>query len=242
MLIEPKKLTSILEQTPIIKGKSKNLYEFDEDHYVAKLIPSLSSFTYNRYENVAETDILRLDFYEMSAKKLNTLNIPTAFVKRLDATTYLTRKCTNPPFEVIVKNYAVGSTIRKYPGLFKEGQKFTNPIVKFDYRVDPEDQPISIDYLIEYGVDGPLFRELALKINAALCDWLAPRVLIDFCVIFGTNSDGQVCVTSEVSPDCMRLKSENGESLDKDLFRQGKSHEYIIEKWTELIKNLKTTL
>ncbi|GAA3608011.1 phosphoribosylaminoimidazolesuccinocarboxamide synthase [Flavivirga amylovorans] len=229
-----------LKEEPIVKGKSKYLYNYDNDHYIAQLIPSLSSFTYDRYEMVEKTQNLRLDFYEMAVALLNKHDIPTAFVKRLDVDKYLTRKCTSPPFEVIVKNNAVGSTQRKYPGLFPDNHKFSTPIVKFDYRIDPEDIPISADYLKAYGEDPDLLKKLALKTNEILCEWLSPNVLIDFCLIFGTNSDGQVCITSEISPDCMRLKSEDGSSLDKDLFRQGKSHEEIIDTWTQLIADIKT--
>lgn len=232
-------IESVLNQKPTITGKSKALYTYDEQHYVAQLIPSLSSFTFERYELVNGTAELRLDFYEMAVKKLNAAGIKTAFVKRLGPITYLTKKCTNPPFEVIVKNYAVGSTLRKYPGLFKEGQKFSRPIVKFDYRIDPEDLPIAADYLREYGENPDELKRIALETNRILCQWLNPRVLIDFCLIFGTDNDGNLCISSEISPDCMRLKSEKGEPLDKDLFRQGKSHSEIIEIWTSLIDSLK---
>ncbi|TGV01549.1 phosphoribosylaminoimidazolesuccinocarboxamide synthase [Flavivirga rizhaonensis] len=233
-------VNNTLKEEPIVKGKSKYLYNYDNDHYIAQLIPSLSSFTYDRYEMVEKTQDLRLDFYEMAVALLNKHDVPTAFVKRLDTDKYLTRKCTSPPFEVIVKNYAVGSTQRKYPGLFPDNHKFSTPIVKFDYRIDPEDIPISADYLKVYGEDPDLLKKLALKTNDILCEWLSPNVLVDFCLIFGTNNDGEVCITSEISPDCMRLKSEDGSSLDKDLFRQGKSHEEIIDTWTQLIVDIKS--
>ncbi len=233
-------VNDVLNEEPLVKGKSKLLFGYDTDHYVAQLIPSLSSFTYNRYEMVEKTQNLRLDFYEMAVALLNAHDVPTAFVKRLDGDKYLTRKCTSPPFEVIVKNYAVGSTQRKYPGLFPKNHKFEEPIVKFDYRIDPEDVPISDDYLKAYGEDPELLKKLALKTNALLCEWLYPNVLVDFCLIFGDNSDGELCITSEISPDCMRLKSPNGESLDKDLFRDGKAHDEIVDTWTQLISDIRS--
>ncbi|MDC8002704.1 phosphoribosylaminoimidazolesuccinocarboxamide synthase [Aureisphaera galaxeae] len=232
-------ITEILAKEPIVKGKSKHLFHYDDNHYIARLIPSLSSFTYNRYEMVEKTDALRLDFYEMAVQRLNNQGIKTAFVERVDEVTYLTRKCSNPPFEVIVKNFAVGSTLRKYPGLFPENAPFNPPIVKFDYRIDPEDQPIAEDYLRAYGEDPDALKRIALQTNEILLGWLSPSVLVDFCLIFGKNAEGDICITSEISPDCMRLKSQTGESLDKDLFRQGKSHEEIIAIWTQLIQHMK---
>jgi len=233
-------IDTLLNVEPIIKGKSKHLYAYDDEHYLAKLIPSLASFTYNRYEMVEKTQNLRLDFYEMAVSLLNKNGISTAFVQRLDDDKYLTKRCTSPPFEVIVKNYAVGSTQRKYPGLFPDNYKFPTPIVKFDYRIDPEDIPIAADYLKIYGEDPELLKKIALKTNKILCEWLSPNILIDFCLIFGTNDEGEVCITSEISPDCMRLKSQNGTSLDKDLFREGKDHQEIIATWTQLVEDLKS--
>lgn len=225
----------VISDSPIMEGRSKRIYEYKDDLLLVELIPSLTSYTYDRHELVEGTDVLRLDFYEKAVEVLSKEGIKTAFVERVDSRRYIAQHCSNPPFEVIVKNFAIGSTLKFYPGLFEKYAEFENPIVKFDYRTDPEDQPIAADYIREYGEDPEALKSIALNVNKALKEWMSDLVLVDFCLIFGKNSRGEYVITSEVSPDGMRLKSESGRSLDKDLFRKGASHENIRKEWKRLL-------
>jgi phosphoribosylaminoimidazole-succinocarboxamide synthase len=223
----------------LYQGKSKHVWEMGDGLCLVGLVPSLSSFTFNREAHFAQTGPLRLDFYELAAATLEQAGVGTVLVERVSPSFYVAKHCPGQPFEVIVKNFAVGSTLRKYPGLFKEREPFSRGIVKFDYRCDPEDQPIGEDYLRYLGVPVDEWRSVADATNRALQDWLAPRLLVDFCIILGVDSDGTSRISSEVSPDCMRLVDENGESLDKDLFRQGVSEESIVEVWSQLVASLR---
>jgi phosphoribosylaminoimidazole-succinocarboxamide synthase len=223
---------------PDIEGRSKRLWVRDDGTCIVEMIPSLRSFTFKRDELIPATARLRLDFYERASACLEKYGVPTVYRRRLGDTSYLADYAPAPPFEVIVKNRCVGSTLRKYPNLFPEGHEFKPPVIKFDFRIDPEDQPIGEDYLRAYGVDVERFRTLALDCNMALGEWLAPWKIWDFCVIIGTGPDGRLTINSEVSPDCMRLRDEHENPLDKDLFRQGASPERIVDAWTELINRL----
>lgn len=225
-------------RTPDIQGRSKRLWLLPDGRCLVDLIPSLRSFTHARDELVTDTGPLRLDFYERAASKLAARGIRTAFCRRVSATCYLAEYHPAPPFEVIVKNRAVGSTVRKYPGLFRENQPLPTPVVKFDYRVDPEDQPIGEDYLRALGLPVQELRRLALAVNDTLRDWLRPVELWDFCLIFGLTGDGEPVLISEVSQDCMRLRHPDGSSLDKDLFRSGASHAEITAAWRRLFDEL----
>jgi phosphoribosylaminoimidazole-succinocarboxamide synthase len=224
---------------PDIVGHSKRIWLHSDGTCLVDLIPSLRSFTYDRDELIEETGKLRLDFYELAADRLAAAGVRTAFLKRTGPTAYLAHYRPAPPFEVIVKNLATGSTIRKYPGLFEEGRRFDPPVVKFDYRVDPEDQPIGEDYLRAIGVPVESFRQAALRVNRVLTAWLRPLDLWDFCLILAADRDGEPTVISEVSPDCMRLRSPDGRALDKDLFRAGADADTIIAQWRELIRHVR---
>ncbi len=63
-------------------------------------------------------------------------------------------------------------------------------------------------------------RSLSLDVNDALREMLRPKGirLPDFKLEFG-RLDGEIVVGDEVSPDTCRLWTEEGESLDKDVFR-----------------------
>ena len=229
---------SIMNRPPLKVGRSKVLYEVDENVCLVRMVPSLTSFTFGLHREVPGTDVLRLNFYEKAVAVLKAFGLQTAFRQRVGPALYLADLCAENPFEVIVKNFATGSTTKFYPGLFAEGYKFREPVVKFDYRRDPEDLPIAPDYLREAGCDPEEFKEVAISTNKALAEWLEPRVLIDFCIVLGERQDGTTVITSELSPDCMRLKSPEGQSLDKDLFRRGGSDEEILSTWTGLVENL----
>jgi phosphoribosylaminoimidazole-succinocarboxamide synthase len=223
---------------PDIEGRSKKLWLSGDGTCVVELVPSLRSFTYHRDELVEGTAALRLDFYERAAARLADAGIRTAFQTRLGPARYRATYRPAPPFEVIVKNRAVGSTTIKYPGLFPAGERLPRPVVKFDYRVDPEDQPIGEDYLRVLDVPVDAFRQTALAVNTTLRTWLAPLDLWDFCLILAVDSDRTPIVISEVSPDCMRLRHPDGSKLDKDLFRDGARPEEILTAWRRLLDEL----
>jgi phosphoribosylaminoimidazole-succinocarboxamide synthase len=233
-------LVDALNQEPIVVGRSKRIFGLRDNLCVVELIPSLRSFTFDREEMVDGTDRLRLDFYEMAARQLEVAGVKTAFRMRLSATRYIASLCEPSPFETIVKNVAVGSTLRKYPGLFVEGHRFTPPVVKFDFRTEPEDQPISADYLDAVGWPSERMRRIALETNQVLQKWLSPYMLWDFCLVIGRATDGQLTIVSEISPDCMRLRDEMNRPLDKDLFRLGGSGALIRRIWTNLVSGLQS--
>ena len=65
---------------------------------------------------------------------------------------------------------------------------------------------------------------MARRINTLLKDFYAKRnlTLVDFKLEFGRDSDGNIILIDELSPDNFRLwDSESGEKMDKDRFRQG---------------------
>lgn len=227
-----------LARPPERVGRSKELYALDERRYLVRLRPTLDSFTYARHEDVPGTAEIRLDFFERAVERLATAGVRSAFLERVGPDLYVAERCSDPPFEVIVKQFAYGSTLRKYPGLFEEGQRFAAPVVKFDFRTSPEDQPIAADYLREHGDDPEELHALARVAFDTLAAWLTPRTLVDVCFVFGRDALGRYRCTSEVSPDCMRLRAPDGTPLDKDLFRQGATHEAIQEAWRGLVESL----
>ena len=235
-MIEPINTT----RSPDVEGRSKKIWlSTDRTSCLVELIPSLTSFTYQRHELFPRTAKLRLDFFEAAAHQMNSNGITSVFRRRLGETRYEATWCEGLPFETIVKNFAVGSTVRKYPGLFEEGSRLPRPVVKFDYRVDPEDQPIGEGYLRVLDAPYLEWERKALALNEILQGWLNPYVLQDFCVIFGATKDGEQVITSEVSPDCMRLKNATGESVDKDLFREGAGEDEIVAAWSDLLDGMR---
>jgi phosphoribosylaminoimidazole-succinocarboxamide synthase len=68
-----------------------------------------------------------------------------------------------------------------------------------------------------------ILREKALIINSVLKKFFADRRLnlIDFKVEFGIDSNGEILLSDEISPDSCRFwDMDTNEKMDKDRFRQ----------------------
>lgn len=228
----------LLERPPAIRGRSKEVWELGRGECLVRLLPTLRSYTHARDEVVPRTEVLRLDFYELAAERLAAAGVPTVFRERLGPDLYRAAFRPHPPVETIVKNAAYGSTLRNYPGLFAEGARFGRPVVKFDLRLEPEDVPIADDYVRELGLRVEEVKALALAVNDELRAWLAPREVVDFCLVVAADGDAYT-VVSEISPDCMRIRSGDGAAWDKDLFRAGASPERIVERWQALVDDVR---
>jgi phosphoribosylaminoimidazole-succinocarboxamide synthase len=67
---------------------------------------------------------------------LNSLNIPTAFIKKQDKNTLLCYACGMLPLEIVVRRYAFGSYLKRNPEMKKENGaiRFDEPIVEFFHK------------------------------------------------------------------------------------------------------------
>jgi len=78
------------------------------------------------------------------------------------------------------------------------------------------------------GILGRIFREIGLT-------------LVDFKLEFGYDSDKNLLLADELSPDGMRLwKEGTKESFDKDLFRKDEGD--IVEAYTNILQKLERLL
>ncbi len=128
------------------------------------------------------------------------------------------------PLEVIVRNIAAGSIVKKYP--FTEGQVLKPTVMVIDYKDDARHDPmINDDIIFALGLvtreELLVMRKTALKVNDLLRTYLAGLniTLVDFKMEFG-RWKGEILVGDEISMDSMRLwDAKTRESLDKDVYR-----------------------
>lgn len=161
-------------------------------------------------------------------KLLNAKGIPTHFVEMLDENHMLHKKAEVIRIEVIVRNIATGSLSRTFG--IEEGLTLPFTLVEFDYKNDAlgdpklNDQHCLILGLVHDTSELEYIRYMARKINAILKDFYAERNLnlIDFKLEFGRDTNGNIILIDELSPDNFRLwDAQTGEKMDKDRFRQG---------------------
>lgn len=176
-------------------------------------------------------------------KVLEENGVATQFIDLPEPNVMVAKKLEMIPIEVIVRNIATGSLIRKYP--IAEGKRLEPPIVEMDYKDDEYHDPMlnrslikALDIASDEEVD--ILIEKALKINEILTEFFkdAGIILVDFKVEFGKDNEGNILLGDEISPDGCRLwDSETLEMLDKELFRKGKDDE-VMDAYIEVYNRI----
>ena len=143
--------------------------------------------------------------------------------------------------EVVVRNVAAGSLCRQT--YIEEGSSLNPPLVEFYLKDDLKDDPLlTTDRMERMGYTEMLYSELrssAIKVNDILADIFdkIELTLVDFKLEYGHDSNGNLCLADELSPDSMRLwKRGTSESCDKDLFRKDKGD--IVEVYNQIFDKL----
>ena len=156
-------------------------------------------------------------------KVLEENGIETQFIDLPEENVMLAKKLEMIPIEVIVRNIATGSLVRKYP--IDDGTKLDPPIVQMDFKDDEYHDPMLNDSIIKaLGIatqeEVDILTEKALKINDVLTKFFKDVgiILVDYKVEFGKDKDGNILLGDEISPDGCRLwDSETLDMLDKDM-------------------------
>lgn len=152
--------------------------------------------------------------------------IPTHFVKELSDRETLVKKVEIIPLEVIVRNRATGSFVKRFGA--PDGMEFETPVVEFSYKNDElGDPPINTSQALALKLatadEIKEIKKYALAINAAMRSFFLNIgvELVDFKLEFGRLPGGGIVLADEISPDTCRFWDvKTKEKLDKDRFRQ----------------------
>ena len=142
------------------------------------------------------------------------------------------------PIEVVVRNVAAGSIVRQTT--LEEGKVINWPLVEWYLKDDEKDDPLlTTDRILLMGYGPEVLQEMgtvAREVNYVLKNIFRKidLKLVDFKLEFGYDSNKNLLLADELSPDGMRLWRE-GESFDKDLFRNEKgdiiaAYKYILQQ------------
>jgi phosphoribosylaminoimidazole-succinocarboxamide synthase len=161
---------------------------------------------------------------------LGSMDIPTHYLDCPEPNEMRVKAVTIVPIEVVVRNIVAGSLCRQ-TGL-AEGTILTTPLVEYYYKSDELGDPlltrdrifllnlVTIDRLTE-------IEKMAQKINQNLQDFFnkCQITLVDFKLEFGIDSQQNLLLADEISPDTCRLWDQNQNDpqsrvLDKDRFRK----------------------
>jgi len=217
------------KQELVYEGKAKKIWTTeDADLYISEFKDDLTAFNGEKKSSEAGKGALNNEISTELFKYLNEKGIPTHFVEMLDENHMLHKKAEVIYIEVIVRNIATGSLSRNLGIADKTVLPFT--LVEFDYKNDElgdpklNDQHCLILNLVNDTSELDYIRYMARRINLILTDFYAELdiTVVDFKLEFGRDSNGNIILIDELSPDNFRLwDSKTNEKLDKDRFREG---------------------
>lgn len=205
----------------VYTGKTKNVYELDNGHYLLKFKddvtgkdgvfdPGMNEVGLT-IEGVGDVN-LRMSIYFF--EKINAAGIRTHFVSaNLEDTTMevLPAKVFGKGLEVICRDRAVGSFFRRYGEYCEEGQKLPS-YVEMTFKNDAKGDPlVTKEGLAVLGVMTPeqydKIEEMTKQITKIVADEMAARgmELYDIKFEYGYDANGEVMLIDEIASGNMRV-------------------------------------
>lgn len=239
---------SYTKQDFIYEGKAKQVYATQDPNLVIVYYKDdATAFNAQKRGTVADKGEMNNKISTLIFKYLIEKGIPTHYIETLNDREQLVKKVDIIPVEMVVRNYVAGSMAQRL-GL-EEGAK--SPVTIFDicYKKDELGDPLINDHhavLLGAATYDELkfMYELTDKINEALKELFlkANLILVDFKIEFGKDSEGNIILADEISPDTCRLWDKDTlKKLDKDRFRRdlGEVSEAYHEVYNRLLEALK---
>ena len=195
----------------INSGKVKSVYTTDNpDEVIIEFRDDMTAGDGERKEVMNDKGAYNAVISSKIFKVLEENGVETQFIDLPEPNVMIAKKLDMIPIEVIIRNIATGSLIRKYP--IADGTRLEPPIVQMDFKADEYHDPMLNDSIIKaLGIatqeEIDTLTEKALKINEVLSEFLADAgiILVDFKVEFGKDSQGNILLGDEISPDSCRL-------------------------------------
>ncbi len=211
----------------LYEGKAKRMFETgDPEILLIEYKNSLTAFNAQKKAEMEGKGRYNTLISAWLFGYLSEKGIPSHFLKLVDDNHQLVRKVQILPIEVVVRNITTG-TLCKRLGV-PEGMRLPRPLVEFYLKDDALGDPlITDDHALLFNWASPeeikSMKEKSLAVNEVLGDLFRGKgiILVDFKLEFGRDSEGNVLLADEISPDTCRFwDATTGERLDKDRFRK----------------------
>ena len=210
----------------IYEGKAKKIFSTDSpDVYLQEFKDDATAFNGLKKDKIPHKGEHNNQISSKIFEFLEENDIPTHFIKKVSETEMLVNKVDIIKVEVVCRNIAAGSLVKKFG--FTEGAELKQPIVEYylksDELGDPlftEDHIFALNLTDKYGLD--IIKKMTLRINTLLKKFFLDKgiKLVDFKLEFGKDKNGNIILADEISPDTCRLwDSKTDKKLDKDRVR-----------------------
>ncbi|MDF1796248.1 MAG: phosphoribosylaminoimidazolesuccinocarboxamide synthase [Coxiellaceae bacterium] len=211
----------------LYSGKAKSLYKTNHPGYlISEFRDDTSAFDGVKLAKLANKGRINNQISSLIFERLQQAGIPTHFVKHLSDRDMLVKHLTMIPLESVMRNMAAGSLCKR---LGIEEKTPLDPalyeiFLKDDELHDPlvtENHALSFGWATREQLDQ--MKSLTAQINDVLSSLFADAgmMLVDAKYEFGVDTEGNVCLGDEISPDSCRIwDAKTQERLDKDRFRR----------------------
>lgn len=215
----------------LYEGKAKILYQTDEPEILlADFKDDATAFNAQKKGSISNKGTINCSISSKLFQKLEQNGINTHYLDNPSSNQMRVKAVKIIPLEVVVRNIAAGS-LCKQTGL-ELGTILKQPLVEFYYKNDELGDPLLTRerlLLLELANEEQVEEiiHLALRINQFLKEFFGKCdiTLVDFKLEFGVDSEQNILLADEISPDTCRLwdNSTNDPQdrvLDKDRFRR----------------------
>lgn len=213
----------------LTEGKTKRIYAHPEDSSLVYILAK-DQITAgdgarrneiagkSRWSTITTANVFRL---------LNEAHIATHFVRLVDDTTMLVKRCTMLPIEQVQRRIATGSYLKRHPEV-SEGTHFEPVLIetflKDDARHDPQIWPTDIVQLgLANQAEIEWMAEEGRRVFAVLeRAWSNLEItLVDLKIEFGRDTSGHLLVADVIDNDSWRLwpGGDKTRMLDKQVYR-----------------------
>jgi len=211
----------------IYEGKAKILYETSDPNYLIQYFKDdITSGNGEKKDILEKKGIYNQSICTTIYEYLSECKIDTHLIKSINNREQIIKKLSMFPIEVIIRNHAAGSICKRYN--IRKGHKFSTPLLELFYKNDSLNDPLVVDALVtEMGwcdnYELKEIRQMAHIINHRMIEfWNQYKItLVDAKYEFGFDCNLDIILGDEITPDTQRLWNRKGESLDKDIFREG---------------------
>ena len=226
----------------LYEGKAKKVFATDDpDLCVVSYKDDATAFNGKKKGTIVGKGVVNNRMSNFMFKMLEENGIHTHYVEELNDRDTVVKKVEIVPLEVIVRNRAAGSFSKKYG--VPEGSDLASPILEFDYKSDPLDDPLVNNYhILALGLatqeEIDTIASMALKIDQLMIDFFKKCnvELVDFKLEFG-RFHGEIVLADEISPDTCRFWDlDTHEKLDEDRFRRDMGG--VEEAYAEMMKRI----
>lgn len=218
--------------TKLYEGKAKIIYSTEEpDILLADYKDDATAFNAQKRGSILNKGVINCTISSKLFQELEALGIKTHYIDTPAPNQMRVKAVKIIPLEVVVRNIAAGSLCQQ-TGLAL-GTVLAKPLVEFYYKNDQLGDPLLTRerlLLLELATVEQVEQvtHLALNINQFLRDfWVRCDItLVDFKLEFGLDSQQQILLADEISPDTCRLWDTSQQTdpdrrvLDKDRFRR----------------------